>query len=212
MSKINNIVKGFSNPLPKEEKWYQERISKCNACEFNTLNGAPLSNACKTLKMIGCPSKDKGSCNQCCCCIEEKASVKAEFCPKEKWDRLETNSDQFKLELMQDGKVKYRKLNPGGEFVIELGKVDTSNLKVVFETTSILKNLNYESVRVGCSCTASVPHEIKKGRVYKHEVNISLSVYGEQNKNMEINFIGQDSARYTVPIKIKFNRVNTNIV
>lgn len=218
MGKINNIIEGFTNDLPVNEKWYQERIGKCNGCEFNSLNGAKLSIACNTLKMIGCPSSEKGSCNQCCCCVEEKASVKAESCPKGFWKAMSTASDKFKVELLSKGSLKYqeptREANGnliGGDFVIDLGIVTGERLTVEFDTNSISRTYFYASSKAGCSCTTSLPQEVLKGRVYRHSVSINLSSYGQQTKNLELNFTGQGNSKETVLIKIKFNRKNTNL-
>lgn len=207
MSKIRNIVEGFTKETPVNEEWYLNRKALCDGCEFNTLNGASLSIACKTIKSIGCASSEKGSCNQCCCCIEQKTIVKAESCPKGKWGSMLINSKEFKLEMETPAKVKLK----DGNFEVDLGMVDTDNLNISFETTSISKTLHYVGARAGCSCTSSMPKELYKGRSYKHSVNISLSVYGQQNKSLELNFVGNGNITYTLPIKFKFNRINTQL-
>jgi hypothetical protein len=218
MGKISNIVEGFTSDIPVNEEWYQKRVSICNGCEFNSLNGATLSLACKTLKNIGCPSEEKGSCNQCCCCIENKALVKAESCPKGKWGAMTVASDKFKVELISEGIVKYNKPTRqangviiGGDYIIDLGTVVSDSLQVVFETNSISKQFLYETSKAGCSCTTTFPKEILKGRVYRHSVNIDLSSYGQQTKNLELTFLGSNNNRETVLIKIKFNRKSTKL-
>lgn len=207
MAKIRNIAEGFLKAKPVNEDWYKHRLSVCGACEFNSANGATLSTACKTLKMMGCPSDEKGSCNQCCCCIEEKASVKAESCPKGKWNSLTTVSGEFKIDMITPAKVSVK----NGVFEVDLGAVDTDNLNIQFDTTSLTKTLMYSSSKAGCSCTTSLPQELYKGRSYRHSVNISLSVYGQQNKNLELHFTGEGRTTHTLSIKFKFNRINTSL-
>lgn len=218
MGKINNIIEGFTKELPLDEDWYQKRIGICNSCEFNSLNGASLGIDCKAIKKVFCPSSEKGTCNKCCCCIEEKCSVKAESCPKEKWGAMAVTSDKFKLELITEGDLKYIKpsrqpngVTIGGYYVIDVGTVISDNVQVRFDTNSLLKTYIYESSKAGCSCTTTFPEEIMKGRVYRHSVNISLSAYGQQTKNLELHFLGNNNNREAVIIKIKFNRKNTKL-
>lgn len=207
MAKIKNIIEGFTKEKPVSEEWYKSRLSICGACEFNSLNGANLSVGCKTLKMMGCPSDEKGSCSQCCCCVEEKAVVKAESCPKGKWGKMEVINNEFKLDMITPSKVTVE----GGVFKVDLGAVDTDNLNIEFDTTSIRKTLLYSGAKAGCSCTTSLPKELYKGRSYRHNVNISLSVFGQQNKSLELHFVGENRTTYSVSINFKFNRINPNI-
>jgi len=36
--KIKNIAKAYTNSLPIGEDWYEDRLSKCVKCEFNSNN------------------------------------------------------------------------------------------------------------------------------------------------------------------------------
>ena len=207
MSKINNIIEGFTNELPINEDWWQKRMKICGRCEFNSLNGAELSMMCKTAKAIGCPSKEKGSCSKCCCCLEQKTAVKSEECPIGKWKAMEIVSNQFKVTLKSAGEVK----NQDKGIVIDVGSISESYLNLTFETTSVSKNLVYEGAKAGCSCTTTLPKELKKGRSYEHSVNISISSFGAQNKKLELYFVGANRDKHILPILIKYNRINTNL-
>jgi len=207
MNKIKNIIEGFSGELPSEEEWYKNRMSLCNNCEFNSANGAPLSIACATIKKVACPSAEKGTCNQCCCCVEQKAKVKAEACPKGKWTALSVSSNDFEIELKTPGTLT----KSNGQFVVDMGMISGKNLPILFTTKSTSGNLYYERASAGCSCTTNIPKEIQKGRVYEHSANISLSAFGAQQKKLEIHFLTSNKVSKVVYITFKYNRINTNI-
>jgi hypothetical protein len=207
MSKINNIIEGFTNELPLNEDWWKNRMSICGSCEFNSLNGAELSVMCKTAKAIGCPSKEKGSCSKCCCCLEQKTSVKSEECPLGKWKAMETVSNQFKVTLKSIGEVKVQ----DKDIVIEVGNITEDFLRLDFETNSVSKNLVYEGAKAGCSCTTTFPKELKRGRSYEHSISISIASFGKQNKKLELYFVGNNRDKHVLPIIIKYNRINTEL-
>ena len=207
MNKIKNIIEGFSGDLPTEEDWYKKRISLCNSCEFNSANGAPLSVACAGIKKLACPSADKGSCNQCCCCVEQKCKVKSEACPKGKWTALTAKGGDFEVELVSPGKLT----KSNGGFIVDVGMINGNNLPIILRTKSLKTNLFYDRVDVGCGCTTTSPKEIQRGREYEHKVNISLSSFGEQRKTMDIHFTTSNRVSKVVNLVFKYNRINVSI-
>lgn len=67
----------------KKEKWYTDRLNKCNACEFNSKHITENKNLkywiFRILNLL------ETFCTKCGCEIKAKASEKMEQCPLSKW-------------------------------------------------------------------------------------------------------------------------------
>jgi hypothetical protein len=183
IDKAKTIFKAFTSDKPIEEKWYQDRLSTCETCEYNSFNmkDEDLTFTQKLMTKGLCSTK--GQCTACGCCIYEKTSVKTETCGlKEigktpKWNALEVgsqNNDIF-LEVLEDtGLVK----NTGAEFLFDLGIVESivGNSKFLIKGVDPITFLRYS---VGCGCTHPKSIEQIDDRTLKLDVTISTLSFRE---------------------------------
>jgi len=82
-SKLKTIVDAFSkgDDLPRGEKWFDDRISACGSCEFNTKNiEEDKLKVQDKVKIATGICTDKEHCTLCGCCVYQKASEKSENC------------------------------------------------------------------------------------------------------------------------------------
>ena len=83
-SKLKTIADAFlkgDKGLPREEKWFQDRIEACDSCEFNSKNTPEeqLKVEDKVKIKTGVCTESE-HCTLCGCCVYQKASEKGENC------------------------------------------------------------------------------------------------------------------------------------
>lgn len=179
IKKAKTIAKAFLNELPENEKWYQDRITICNACEYNTANidKDKLSTKDKLkLTVHICPEGDH--CTACGCCTHRKAGQKSEACGlvdlgmEPKWGVLEVESKLDKGFIVEN-------LTPSSgdlvidnrEVIYDLGVVDKERVDF---TIKVIRSggLDVKSTTVGCKCTVAETEILDKNSC---QFNIAIS-------------------------------------
>lgn len=164
LDKAKTIVKAFLEPLPVHEKWYQERLAKCEVCPLNSKNKKKLSladklNIANLVKKGICDSGDH--CTACGCCIERKCATRTEDCGKVKigetpeWKALDIQSEVNKnISLINMsptvGEISVSKK----EFTYDFGENDSAKLEFRFRVNRKDGKFDLKAYRPGCSCTS----------------------------------------------------------
>lgn len=172
-------MKAFTEELPVNEKWYQDRIAICDACELNTKNmdKASLSAADKLkLTIHFCPEGDH--CTACGCCTHEKSSQKGEECGMAeinwppKWPALEVESKLDRRISAENLSPEAGVLRVGEKHIVyDLG--ETSQERIDFSILIKRKGgLDVQSAVAGCRCAVANTEIIDKNSA-KFQLTIS---------------------------------------
>lgn len=205
VGKLYKIYQGFFvDELPEEESKARKEI--CAKCPFNSVNADKLSLMDSIRNNFTAPF-----CTLCKCQIKEKTESPLEECAlymigeDKKWFKIKIETmEKETLNLIQVGDIKYDIQLVNDYFVVDFGKVSSSNpaeIELLFETKQGLK-LNYESIHVTCGCTASKVEVINDTSIkVKLKVNIKEVGYGAGMKSVELKY--NNSVQ---KIKLKFYR------
>jgi hypothetical protein len=161
--KAKTILKAYTEDIPVNEPWFQDRIKICESCEFNSDNVAPEDKDLKYKlreKVSSICVKNRW-CRACGCCIDEKASRKEVACGltelkmAPKWPALEAESPtDRKLAVITDGQQPYTITEELGFIYLDFGKVASDVVDFDF---NIFAPTSYEfvSAKPVCGCTAA---------------------------------------------------------
>lgn len=173
INKVKTIINAFTEKLPIGEPWYEERLSICSGCDYNTdnINSRGVLGFVKDL--MG------ASCTACGCFIAEKASRKEESCglvdkgltpkwknlavitaDKDDWNIYNNNPEKATIDLSEDGTHYFL-------FYNDITDSSNTNIELILEGNHDIKN-------IGVSCGCTVPSYIKMAEgLWK--VNIKLN-------------------------------------
>ncbi len=180
IKKLKTIQKAFSEPLPLEEKWYQDRLEECTKCSYNTDN-TPVESMSSITRLrlaspIGCPSVR--FCTACSCCIDQKCAVKTEVCGmkqvglKPKWSAIEVFSplDSALSIINMTPEIGDTKSDSKG-FTYNFKPSSEATIKFQFRI-SRTPTFDFTKTTAPCTCTVSDPKVIDKNTV---EFSVKLS-------------------------------------
>lgn len=197
--KITTIINAFNGEIPRGQAWFEERISICNECEYNSKNNPPEGFINTVRKVL---DGGKPHCLACSCYIEEKASMKEETCglitidkepkwralmvrtaSKEDFDIYNNSPDIANLDLSADGL----------SFQLDYGNVsDKSNMKV-----QLLLEGKYEvsHIQVSCNCTTPELVKLNDGQfLLTIGVKPSRLKAGKFNKSVVVQYVDNESS------------------
>lgn len=182
--KINHIIKAFTEKLPVEEKWYQDRLEICKTCPLNSENSEKLSFEDKTITKTVCGGKP--ICTVCKCCIDRKASIKAESCGliekpelgEPKWDALEiegsSKDSNIIVECLKEQGHKFTYDSSGKQDFFEV-EFESSEVitEIPFRISRTGRNFEVSEVTASCGCTTNDAVKNEDGTV---DVKFSISL------------------------------------
>lgn len=223
---IKNIAKAYTTPLPVDEKWFQDRLDICNGCEFNSKVAdmskmSLIEKLSFTTKQAVCGGEDH--CTACGCCIQRKASVKAEQCgiaklsPAEKiakslepkWFSLEVNSDTISDVSMENltpeqGNISIERLS----FVYDLGKVSDLMIPFSFSFTRE-KGFEVKDYAAGCKCSVASHRQINK-QTCEFDMQISTETFSKNvktSRTFNINYYVGNNRTKNVTVVFKITKI-----
>ena len=178
-SKLRTIISAFSSEIPIDAEWFQERMTACEGCEYNSDNvleedltlfdKVKIKNACSEGSM----------CKACGCCLHEKLGQKTEQCglsalgKEPRWNALsvETSSgDDLDVEILDKTALTIN-LDIGTKmFLVKLGDVP-EKIKEIKLQIHRKNTLKISQVKVQCSCT--VPEQVQ---VDDNTVNLGTKI------------------------------------
>lgn len=197
LDKVKTIAKAFLSELPVDEKWYQDRLSACEVCEYNTKNIEKSKlKITDRIKIATHVCDNENHCTACGCCIERKCSVKSENCGKlsigldPNWLALEVPSFvDKKISIINEtpdiGKVYVN----SGFFVYDVGKVNTQKVSFVFRIHKE-DGIDVKNYNTPCSCSVAEMKIIDKKTV-EFKLEISTKTFEsnvETTRNMTITY------------------------
>jgi len=204
------IAKAFLNELPIDQEWYQDRVSKCSPCEYNSDNipSEKLSFTDK-LKIKTGLCGDGPHCTACGCCIRQKSASKTETCGRIEigltplWEALEVSDSSGEYTIIQtssDHKVK----NTNKEFLYDLGVTDQNTVKLSFNILS-KKPQKINKTTVGCGCThVDVITPINKS---ENKLDVTISTIGFRQglneKTLNIEYKVTERVFKTVTVRFR---------
>jgi len=218
INQVKTITKSFTTPLPEGEKWYEDRLAICNACELNTKNIDFENLSLKDKIQKQTVSKaicDSGNhCTACSCCIERKCATRTETCGLEKlgqtpkWSALETG-------LLSDASVSIVNLEPekgtvvqsNKSFDFDLGTVEDETVSISF----IVKRkggLDLKDFSAGCSCTIPEYKVLDKESV-QFTISINTSKFKPgvaSNKTFNVNYYNKPKQFKTIIVNFKIKK------
>jgi hypothetical protein len=206
MASIKNIIKAYTSELPENQEWYQNRLSICKVCPYNSANGGAESTLSKVVEFV----TNSDTCGACGCVITKKASVKEETCGlvykpewgKPKWNALAAASGaNVSLESLDDT-VKITGTKEG--FILDFGDVKEDVVDYSFITKSPMAFKNITS-----TCGCSVPEAITEGSITKISVRISTTKFadGVNKKTLYLNYIDKANNEKKVQLTTIINKV-----
>lgn len=210
IKKVKTIIKAFTEDLPVDEKWFQDRMEICNGCEFNSKNIAKtdLSTESKIKNAISlCPQGDH--CTKCGCCTHEKASQKIEVCglaeagEAPKWEALEVDFDD---------KISFENLTPDSGvlgvvdnvMVYDLGETEEGRIDFVVRIKR-KGGFDVKSARVGCKCTVAETKIIDKNTA-EFALTISTKDFRSGSittRSFEVEYYAKPNTVKKVNLKLK---------
>lgn len=214
-SKIKNIANSYKNPLPVEEDWFKDRISKCITCPLNTKNGAELKSWIDKGVEKVFVNEEYGQCTLCGCPTDRKASQKPESCPDNpsKWGALVTESskgvqsitDMFTVECNSGVNSISTK---GGTFVVDALDVE-KDLFLSFNVKTKFKGKALQFIPGCASCTTGVID--RKDELYTLKVKIDKEEKGYHSVAFSVTFdregiVGRASI-ISLQFKVNFNKI-----
>jgi hypothetical protein len=207
--KIKNIAKAYTNSLPIGEDWYEDRLSKCVKCEFNSNNVTynTLTAMQKVQKTTGVCSEN-GFCTICSCCVDRKASVKSEICAltkqdkDPKWNAIEVEGlVNFSVENMTKN---YTLSFEDGIYHIDFGESEELVIEFSFKINTNSIKYDFHRVNTSCSCTSSnVSEHTDKNKVF--DMKLSTKGFSKGLTTRTASAIYKDKAgkEYNVPFIIR---------
>lgn len=214
MSNLVDKIGSYIKPLPKEEDWFKDRISKCLECPLNTKNGAKLDTTKKEIAQI-LVNEDYGQCSSCGCPVERKASLKDEECPDNppKWGSLITKpakgvtsiTDMFSVEC-ENGIESIKTV--GGTFVVNALDV----AKDLFLTFKVKTNFKGKAIKFMAGCPSCTKGSVeKKEEYYLIKVKVSKEDIGRHSVAFNVTFdregiVGRASV-ISLQFKVNFNKI-----
>lgn len=214
MSNAIDKLTSYIKPLPKDEDWFKDRISKCLECPLNTKNGAQLDSAKKKVATV-LVNEEYGQCSLCGCPVERKASLKDEECPDNppKWGSLVTKpaqgvtsiTDMFSVEC-ESGIESIKTV--GGTFVVNALDVE----KDLFLTFKVNTNFKGKVLKFIAGCPACTKGSIeKKEQYYLIKVKVVKEDKGRHSVAFNVTFdregiVGRASV-ISLQFKVNFNKV-----
>ncbi len=204
------IAKAFLNDLPVEEEWYQNRISICTPCEYNTDN-ISKENLTFTdkLKISSGLCGDGPHCTACGCCIRQKSSAKTETCGRVElgltplWSALEVEDVSGDFSVVLTNTTDTIK-NTKTEFLYDFGVKNDNVVKAEFFIKS-KKGLKFSKTSVACGCTHVESVEEIDNKTIKLNVTISTLGFrqGLNEKTMSVEYKVSDRNFKTVTIRFR---------
>lgn len=201
IEKAKQILSAYTNDLPEDQKWYQERLAECMKCQHNTaVSGNDGVFDFLKEKTIG----PKGSCKLCGCPVDRKASVKSSVCAlleyenkPPKWEALDIKAPVDKdlsVEIMTPDVVEHIS-TPDSTFVLKVKEVRPV---VMFKLlVKCAHHLEVKNLDVSCSCTTPTLDVVDNKTV---EIAVAISTTGFKKglnrRYMTVNY-------YKSPSKIK---------
>lgn len=203
VSKTTTIINAFKGSIPMGEPWYEERMSKCNGCKYNSKNKevSSLKDFAKEILHVGKPF-----CTLCGCFTHLKASMKEEYCAlKDKgetplWNALAVKTiDSSDWDVYNNTPEKCTiGISPEKDaYQLDFGTVKkTSDIScsLVFEG----KNLEMIQVTKTCGCTSLDFKNLGNGM---YQVSASLdpnALNGVFRKNIYISYLKHGQTLQTI--------------
>jgi len=163
-SKLRTIFQALTSEIPVDEPWFQERLSACEGCEWNSDNveQSELSFANKTKINLAC--SESSLCTACGCCLHEKLGQKTENCgligvagEETKWRALSAETSSVKeinVEILEGSADSVDIDIAGKYFMIRVGNVKTvtKSIKLRINRPAGLK---ISKLKATCGCTVA---------------------------------------------------------
>jgi hypothetical protein len=218
--KAKTIIQAFTEPLPVDQTWYQERLAICAKCPLNSVNKVNLTMAEKfnVANLIKKGLCDEGNhCTACGCCIERKCATRSEDCGKVKldeapeWRALDAPSKinpQISMENVtpEMGQIEVQDT----QFDYNFGVSDKERLTFAFRIRRDEAEFKLKNFRPGCSCT-SVDNISDAGK-NATQFNVSVSTKGFRkgwnSRKLFITHFINSGKEEEITINIKVNKPN----
>lgn len=210
VNKLKKIYQGFFGEEVSEEI-SSERRSKCNSCEFNSVNAEKLSLINNIRNTFTPPF-----CTLCSCQIEEKTGSPLEECAmymigeEKKWYKIKIETmENENLNLIQIGENKYDISIVDDNFVIDLKKVEVNKnpvIEVLFQLNEGKKMSNV-SFGTSCGCTTATNEPVDERTVKSIiKINVGSLNYGAGSKTVIVSYMFEGKAK-TQKVKLKYYRI-----
>lgn len=159
IKKAKTIAKAYLSELPVGEEWYENRLSECNNCVYNSDN--IKKEELSLLQKIRIEAGASRFCTICLCPIDRKCSAKTEECALSKltppqppkWGMLEVEStirDGVTVENLMPETTTLSSYN--SEYLFDFGITKEKTIECKFKI--FRKNgLRVLSVNPACGCT-----------------------------------------------------------
>jgi hypothetical protein len=213
LGKAGKIIQSHINELPVDEQWYQDRISICNSCPFNTkttTEKGPLISA--MLSKVGVINSEY--CVACGCPIKNKASVKSEACglvkrgEEPKWFPMEVDSLVLKGCFLKNTEPEKYRIEDGVDHFILRPKPSHKEKIEVNTEMFVPKEYSLSRAEVSCGCVVTTAKRIDENN---YGVNIKVSTLAfekgqEDTKKIYFTFTNGGIVK-KVSIKLKMVRL-----
>lgn len=204
MSNIKNIVKAYTQGDKTQEDYFKERAKICGDCEFNTMNGAEITDFVRVRNRALSPNSE--TCQKCTCPLDKKLGVKEEECPIGKWSKVELTGSHglikgFKVAVVDPvNKLQYT----DGVFYITVPDSDGTVFNSDFIITTPRK-YSPPTIVPTCGCTTTIAEELDNNS-YKITTRIVVHNKAPHKKTVMVSFIDGNRNKINVPIKVVFNK------
>lgn len=213
MSKKDNIIKAYTEPMPDGESWYEERKAKCEMCKYNTKNltsgdnttykslVAQVLNKINPLKIEG-----EGNCTLCTCPTYRKCSVKEESCPDGRWKALAHSDKSIYIEALSG--IEELILDAVDQYIVTVPDTKVGN---IYDMEMYIKPKKYGSKlkRIATSCGCLMAEAVTETEG-KSKIKLTLStatkkVMDNQSVKLFLYFSNKNLVDSSTQITVKFN-------
>ena len=209
MSKLSNIVKGFTGPTPDGKSWYEERKKICAGCEYNSANKeeSEIKATQRLIRDTICSSQPV--CTACSCCVDKKIKVEESICGLDeiglepKWKPVVSNNPvDNKLQVTCDSPGDASLSIEGGSILVESTYTELKHsFTVNFKRKGGLKLISADG---SCSCTSSGSKEVSNDS-FNLFVDISTKGFkGEYSvRSMTVHYRVSENKHRKVKLQFK---------
>lgn len=210
--KAKTILQAYTEELPVNEKWFQERVKICEGCELNSDNvpeeKRDIAYKLKAATVGNGLCSKKRWCTACGCCIDEKASRKEVACgladigQAPKWPKLsfESKSDsRINLIVSEESGDKYSAEEVFGDIYLNFGEISKDVVDFRFRVFHP-KSYAFVTTRVSCGCTVAEVQTIDENHI---EVSGRVSTVGFNTKTATVKGIQIDFDKGSTTVKLK---------
>lgn len=208
------IISAITSDVPEGQSWYEERLAKCETCEYNSDNVAEEKRATiHTIHEKKCQvaslGKYKRFCTACTCCIDMKCGQPRAICGKADlgleplWLPIKVElEDGTGFSIIKHGTTTYEVGEENGFLIIDMGETNQPMVSLDFVVFAPMQ-YNFLLAKPNCGCTVATTEQVEP---YKTKISLKISTENFSTENVVSKLVILEYTGKSVPVKIKIKK------